>query len=109
MGRSAQEESVMPGLIGRKVGMTQVFEPDGKVVPVTILEARPNTVVRTRTPANDGYSDHHPRAGARAARGGGGRPKHTSKPLAGYFKAQGVEPRRTLREFFAPKNGGEYT
>jgi large subunit ribosomal protein L3 len=92
----------MPGLIGRKIGMTQVFEPDGKVVPVTILEARPNTVVRMRTPETDGYTAIQLGAGVR-------KPKHTSKPLAGYFKAQGVEPRRTLREFATPKNGGEYT
>jgi large subunit ribosomal protein L3 len=73
----------MPGLIGRKVGMTQVFEPDGKVVPVTILEARPNTVVRTRTLETDGYVAIQIGAGER-------KPKHTSKPLAGYLKAQGV-------------------
>jgi large subunit ribosomal protein L3 len=91
----------MPGLIGRKVGMTQVFEADGKVVPVTILEAKPNTVVRTRTMETDGYAAVQIGAGVR-------KPKHTSKPLAGYYKAQGVEPRRTLREL-TPKNGGEYT
>jgi large subunit ribosomal protein L3 len=94
----------MPGLIGRKVGMTQVFEPDGKVVPVTILEARPNTVVRMRTVETDGYAAVQLGAGVR-------KPKHTSKPLAGYYKAQGVEPRRTLREFAPVKseNGGELT
>ncbi len=82
----------MPGLIVRKVGMTQVFEPDGKVVPVTILHAESNVVVRTRTKETDGYTAVQLGAGTR-------KPKHTTKPLAGYFKAQGVEPRRKLREF----------
>ena len=81
----------MPGLITKKVGMTQVFEPDGRVVPVTILLAEPNAVVRTRTKETDGYTAVQLGAFAR-------KPKHATKPLAGYFKAQGVEPRRILRE-----------
>jgi large subunit ribosomal protein L3 len=92
----------MPGLIGRKVGMTQVFEPDGKVVPVTILEAKPNVVVRARTVETDGYVAVQIGAGVR-------KPKHTSKPLAGYFKAQGIEARRVLREFRGKDVNGDLT
>lgn len=82
----------MVGLIGKKVGMTQVFDPDGTVVPVTVIQAEPNVVVRTRTVATDGYAAVQLGSGTR-------KPKHTSRPLAGYFKAQGVEPRRILKEF----------
>ncbi len=82
----------MVGLIGKKVGMTQVFDPDGKVVPVTIIQAEPNVVVRSRTIETDGYTAVQLGAGSRKA-------KHTSQPIAGYFKAQGVEPRRYLHEF----------
>jgi len=82
----------MAGLIGRKVGMTQVFEPDGKVVPVTIVQAEPNVVIRTRTVETDGYAAIQLGTGVR-------KPKHTSRPLAGYFKAQGVEPQRIVSEF----------
>lgn len=81
----------MPALIGKKLGMTQIFEDDGTVVPVTIIKADPSIVVRTRTPEVDGYAAVQIGYGERKA-------KHTSKPLAGYFKSQGVEPRRFLRE-----------
>jgi large subunit ribosomal protein L3 len=81
----------MPVLIGKKVGMTQVFEPDGRVVPVTVVHAEPNQVVRTRTLETDGYAAIQVGTEER-------KPKHTNRPLAGYFKAQGIEPRRILRE-----------
>ena len=45
----------MPGLLGKKIGMTNIFNDDGKVVPVTIIEAGPCTVVGKRTVENDGY------------------------------------------------------
>ena len=44
-----------PGIIGKKIGMTQVFRPDGQVVPVTVLKAGPCVVVQRKTPATDGY------------------------------------------------------
>src|SRR5512140_116543 len=44
-----------PGIIGKKIGMTQVFRPDGQVVPVTLLKAGPCVVVQRKTPATDGY------------------------------------------------------
>jgi large subunit ribosomal protein L3 len=81
----------MPALIGKKLGMTQIFESDGTVVPVTVIQADPTVVVRTRTSETDGYGAVQIGWGAR-------KEKHTSKPLAGYFRSQGVEPRRFLRE-----------
>ena len=44
-----------PGILGKKIGMTQVFRPDGQVVPVTLLKAGPCVVVQRKTPATDGY------------------------------------------------------
>jgi large subunit ribosomal protein L3 len=79
-----------PGVIGRKVGMTQLFANDGTVVPCTVVEARP-VVVMKRTPDRDGYS-------ALVLGIGDRKPKHTSKPAGGLFAKLGVTPRRTLRE-----------
>jgi large subunit ribosomal protein L3 len=79
-----------PGVIGRKLGMTQVFANDGTVVPCTVVEAQP-VVVMKRTPDRDGYSALVLGLGER-------KPKHTSKPIAGLFGKLGVSPRRTLRE-----------
>jgi len=79
-------------LIGKKLGMTQVFDEKGNVVPVTVIEAGPCPVVYLKTRENDGYE---------AVQLGFGdiRVKKVSKPLAGHFKKQGVGPRKTLREF----------
>jgi len=79
-----------PGVIGRKVGMTQIFNNDGLVIPCTVVEARP-VVVAKRTEAKDGYDALVLGLGDRAER-------HTSKPLAGFYKKQHVAARRTLRE-----------
>jgi large subunit ribosomal protein L3 len=79
-----------PGVIGRKVGMTQFFEEDGTVVPCTVIEARP-VVVAKRTKDRDGYDalvvGIEERSEAR-----------TSKPLAGQYKKAGVSPKQLLRE-----------
>ena len=79
-------------LIGKKLGMTQVFDEKGNVVPVTVIEAGPCPVVYLKTQENDGYE---------AVQLGFGdiRVKKLTKPLAGHFKKQGVAPRKTLREF----------
>ncbi|MCL2300871.1 MAG: 50S ribosomal protein L3 [Firmicutes bacterium] len=79
-------------LIGKKLGMTQVFDEKGNVVPVTVIEAGPCPVVYLKTRENDGYE---------AVQLGFGdiRVKKVTKPLAGHFKKQGVAPRKTLREF----------
>jgi len=76
------------GLIGRKVGMTQVFQPDGTMVAVSVVQVTPNTVTRLRTPDRDGYT---------AIQLGAGERKRLTKPLAGQLRDL---PRvRTIREF----------
>jgi large subunit ribosomal protein L3 len=80
-----------PGVLGRKVGMTQYFEEDGTVVPCTVIEARP-IVVAKRTRERDGYDALVLGADERAE-------KRTRKPLAGQYKKAGVAPRKELREF----------
>ena len=76
------------GLIGRKVGMTQVFQADGTMVAVSVVQVTPNTVTRLRTEARDGYT---------AVQLGAGERKRLTKPLAGQLKDL---PRvKTIREF----------
>jgi large subunit ribosomal protein L3 len=79
------------GLIGRKVGMTQVFQPDGTMVAVSVLAVEPNTVTRLRTTDRDGYT---------AVQIGTENSRKLSKPEAGQFKglAKGVSP-ATVHEF----------
>jgi large subunit ribosomal protein L3 len=88
----------LAGLIGRKLGMTQVFTPAGEVVPVTVLELGPCTVVATRQKARDGYL---------AAQLGFGQVKESRvrKPLKGQFTKAGTPPFGVLREF--PVQGEE--
>jgi large subunit ribosomal protein L3 len=76
------------GLIGRKVGMTQVFQPDGTMVAVSVVQVTPNTVTRLRTDERDGYT---------AVQLGAGERRRLTKPVAGQLKDL---PRvRNLREF----------
>lgn len=79
-----------PGVIGRKVGMTQILEEDGTVVPCTVVLADV-TVVGKRVAAKDGYDALIVGVGER-------KEKHTSKPLAGFYKKAGVSPKREVRE-----------
>ena len=80
------------GIIGKKVGMTQIFDEKGNVVPVTVIEAGPCVVVQKKTVENDGYA---------AVQYGFGdvSPKNVTKPLKGHFDKSEVAPKRTLREF----------
>ena len=80
------------GIIGKKIGMTQIFDETGKVIPVTVVEAGPCVVVQKKTTENDGYE---------AVQLGYGdiRAKRVSKPLAGHFAKAGVAQKRTLKEF----------
>lgn len=89
------------GIIGRKVGMTQIFKSDGTVVPVTVVEAGPCVVTQKRTAEKDGYE---------ALQLGFNKilkEKKVNKPMAGHFKKQGVEPYKELKEFHV-KNVGEF-
>jgi large subunit ribosomal protein L3 len=80
-----------PGVIGRKLGMTQLFNDDGSAVACTVVEADA-VVVGKRTQDKDGYDALVVGAGARNE-------KHTNKPLAGLYKKANTPARRTLREF----------
>lgn len=80
------------GLIGRKVGMTQLFDESGKVIPVTVVEAGPCTIIQKKTLEKDGYE---------AVQVGYGDVKlhRVNKPLAGHFRKADAAPRKVLREF----------
>lgn len=79
-------------IIGKKIGMTQIFSEDGNVIPVTVVEAGPCVVSQKKTVENDGYA---------AVQFGFGdlKPHKVTKPLKGHFDKGNVAPKRTLREF----------
>jgi large subunit ribosomal protein L3 len=83
------------GLIGKKLGNTQVFNKDGSVTRVTAIQIGPCTVLGKRTPERDGYSALILGFGAK-------REKSTNKPLAGYYKKLGQKPAEAIREFRLP-------
>ncbi|MEJ2183788.1 MAG: 50S ribosomal protein L3 [Nitrospirota bacterium] len=83
----------MTGIVGRKLGMTQIYTENGSAVPVTVVEARPGTVVQVKSRERDGYE---------ALKVGffeDGREKRYTKPTLGVFKKAGVAPHRLLKEF----------
>ena len=88
----------MPGLLGKKIGMTSVFSAEGKNLPCTVIEVGPCVVTQIKTLENDGYE---------AVQLGfeDKKEKHTTKPEMGHFQKAGVTPKRYLAEF---KNEGEY-
>jgi large subunit ribosomal protein L3 len=79
------------GIIGRKVGMTQVFSPDGTVTPATVIKAGPCVVVQAKTAATDGYEAVQLALVEE-------RPARVRKPLDGHYKKAGVPPTRVRRE-----------
>jgi large subunit ribosomal protein L3 len=83
--------SSIKGVLGKKLGMTQVFDANNKMVPVTVVEAGPCVVTQIRTPEKDGYSAVQIAFGAID-------PKKITKPLAGHFAKAGVTPRRSIAE-----------
>ena len=88
-------------ILGRKLGMTQVFDENDNVVVVTVIQAGPCTVSQVKTKATDGYDAVQ--IGFEDIK-----PKRVNKPMAGHFKAAGVEPMRYLREVRV-ENGEEHT
>ena len=80
------------GIIGKKIGMTQIFDESGKVIPVTVVEAGPCVVVQKKTEQNDGYE-------AIQVGFGDAKPHKISKPLKGHFEKADVAAKRVLREF----------
>ena len=82
----------MQGILGKKVGMTQVFSDEGRQIPVTVIEVGPCVVVQRKTKDRDGYE-------ALKVGFGGDKESRVSKPLMGQFKVAGVAPQRHLCEF----------
>ena len=95
----------MPGLIGKKIGMTSVFSAEGKNLPCTVIEVGPCVVTQVKTIENDGYEAVQ--LGFQEKK-----EKHTSNPEKGHFKKAGVAPQRHLAEFKGQgvykENKGEY-
>jgi large subunit ribosomal protein L3 len=81
-----------PGILGKKIGMTQVFRPDGQAVPVTVLKAGPCVVVQRKTPPTDGYD------AVQLGLMEYVKSSRIRKPLAGHFKKAGVDGVRYLNE-----------
>lgn len=81
-----------PGILGKKIGMTQVFRPDGEVVPVTLLKAGPCVVVQRKTPVTDGYD------AVQLGLMEFAKSRRMKKPFAGHLKRSGVEGVKFLRE-----------
>ncbi|MGV8848923.1 MAG: 50S ribosomal protein L3 [Propionibacteriaceae bacterium] len=94
-------ERNVKGLLGTKLGMTQLWDDNNKVVPVTVIQAGPCVVTQVRTPEQDGYS-------AVQLGFGGVRAKSVTKPDAGHFEKAGVTPRKHLLEI-RTNDASEYT
>jgi large subunit ribosomal protein L3 len=97
----------MRGMIGKKVGMTQVYDEQGIMTPVTVVEAGPCVVTQVKTKVNDGYEAVQVGYGDR-------KKKHLTKPMEGHFNRAKVTPKRILAEFdmipgFEYKLGQEFT
>ena len=80
------------GILGKKVGMTQIFDDEGRVVPVTVVEAGPCVVVQIKNADNDGYEAAQIGLVERSPR------RNASKPIVGHFKDAGIPPTRLLGE-----------
>ncbi|MFZ5871092.1 MAG: 50S ribosomal protein L3 [Actinomycetota bacterium] len=93
--------SRVAGLLGTKLGMTQVWDDAGRLVPVTVIQAGPCVVTQVRTPETDGYPAVQLAFGAID-------PRKVNKPLSGHFAKAGVTPRRHLVEV-RTADAGEYT
>jgi len=89
--REKKREEEMALLIGKKIGMTQLFEENGRVTPVTVIEAGPCPIVQVKTQEKEGYS---------AIQIGfiDAKESRTTKPMAGHFKKGNIKPQRILRE-----------
>ena len=94
-------ERNVKGLLGTKLGMTQVWDENNRVVPVTVIQAGPCVVTQVRTPEADGYSAVQLGYGAVRA-------KSVTKPVAGHFDKAGVSPRKHLVEL-RTSSASEYT
>lgn len=91
-----------PGILGKKIGMTQVFRPDGQVVPVTLVKAGPCVVVQRKTPATDGYD------AIQVGLVEFVKPQRINKPLTGHFKKASAEGARFTSEFKLRSGDGDF-
>jgi large subunit ribosomal protein L3 len=82
----------MPGLIGKKIGMTSIFSAEGKNIPCTVIEAGPCVVTQVKTVENDGYHAYQLAYDEK-------KEKNTPKPMLGHFKKAKQTPKRVLHEF----------
>ena len=82
----------MRGLIGKKMGMTRIYDENGLIIPVTLIQAGPCTVTQIKTDEKDGYEAVQVGYGERKT-------KHTTKPLLGHFDSAGVPAQKVLAEF----------
>jgi len=82
----------MPGLIGKKIGMTSVFSAEGKSIPCTVIEAGPCVVTQVKTIEKDGYHAYQLAFDEK-------KEKNTTNPLKGHFKKANVTPKRVVHEF----------
>ncbi len=81
----------MKGILGKKIGMTQVFTEEGKLIPVTVVEVEPNVVSQIKTVEKDGYDAIQLATGTT-------KEKHSNKPKMGHLKKANTEPKRFLKE-----------
>jgi large subunit ribosomal protein L3 len=88
---SNTETKTVKGLLGKKLGMTQVWDENNKLIPVTVVEIAPNVVTQVRSPEVDGYNAVQIATGAID-------PRKVNKPATGHFEKAGVTPRRHLTE-----------
>jgi large subunit ribosomal protein L3 len=98
---ATKTERTVKGLLGTKLGMTQLWDESNRIVPVTVVQAGPCVVTQIRTPDNDGYSAVQLGFGAVKA-------KQLTKPSAGHFERAGVTPRKHLVEI-RTSDASEYT
>ena len=80
-----------PGLLARKIGMTQLFDDEGDIVPVTVVEAGPCAIIQLKTTESDGYSAIQLGFAPR-------KDKHTTRPQKGHFDKAGLTPKRVVKE-----------
>lgn len=80
------------GVIGRKAGMTRLFDDDGRTIPVTVIQVQPNRISQIKSPEVDGYRAIQVAFGTR-------KPSRVTKPLAGHYAKAGIEAGEVLREF----------
>ena len=97
----SNSERIIKGILGTKLGMTQLWDENNKVVPVTVIQAGPCVVTQVRTPEKDGYNAVQLGFGAIASR-------KVTKPTQGHFDKAGVTPRRHLLEL-RTANASEFT